>query len=235
MRSIGAHFKYFTQHIDCNCSGCKGFTLIEVVAALFLMAILTAIFGMGLVMAVQSHDFSRTNVHVAQKAELVMNRMSRELMELTDIIAVSGSGDDPFIIYERLTPETPITATRFGLHHNSSANTILLYTDLDSGVSRLDSSVADQGDVLIDGVQSLTLTYYQGIPTWSFGADIQRLSTIDLNLDLERADRTGQTENFNIRIHLRNTNNFGGAAPTTNPASRDDYSCFIKLLIGNST
>jgi prepilin-type N-terminal cleavage/methylation domain-containing protein len=47
--------------------GRKGFTLVEVIAALALLGVLTAVFGMGIVAAARSFTFSRENVLVAQK------------------------------------------------------------------------------------------------------------------------------------------------------------------------
>ena len=211
----------------------NGFTVLEVLLALFLTGILTAIFGMGLVAAVQSYDFSRNNAHIAQKAQLAMARMSRELMELIDIVAVSGDGDEPHIIYERLVDGNPPAVMRFGIHHHPGDNTIRLYTDLNTGETSLDGSTIDQGDPLIDDVAGLSLEYMQGASDWTLNTaddNIQLLSSVHLTLTLNRPDNPSQTQAFNTIIHLRNNNNFGGTAPTTTPESREDYSCFIDTL-----
>lgn len=212
-----------------------GFTLLEIVMALLLMGMLTAIAGMGLVLAVENNEFSRTNVHLAQKAQLAMARMSRELMELTAIHEVSGEGVDPYIIYDRMVEGRTPPTVRFGIHHYVEDGTILLYTDLGTDVTVLNSGTADQGDILIDGVNSLTLSFFQGLSEWSYGADIQLLSTINLGISLARPDKPGGFQDFDTTIHLRNTNNFGGASPTTTPVVRGDYSCFIRTLMGNLT
>jgi prepilin-type N-terminal cleavage/methylation domain-containing protein len=211
-----------------------GFTLLELVVSLFLMGLLTAIFGLGIVHAVEGYQFSRTNVHLAQKSQLAMARMRRELMELTDIVAVSGAGEDPFIIYERLVQGNTPSVARLGIHHHRASATIRLYTDLSPAVTHLDDSTIDQGDLLIDGVDSLSLAFFQGEDPWSPGNDLQLLSTIGLDITLARPDKPGATQDFQTRIYLRNTNNFGGAAPTTTPVSRADYNCFIHALLWDS-
>ena len=71
-------------------AGCNGFTLLELVVSLLLLGLLTAIFGLGLVGAMQSHEFSRGNAQLTQKAHLAMKRISRELSELTEIETVSN-------------------------------------------------------------------------------------------------------------------------------------------------
>lgn len=218
--------------------GHAGITLLEVVIALFLMGILSAIFGMGLVGAVQSYEFSRTNTHIAQKAQLAMTRMSRELMELSRIIAVSTGENDPFIIYERLEQGNTTALARFGIHHHRGAdgNTIRLYTHLDTNVAALDGSTIDQGDVLIDGVDTFSLEFYLGEDRWLLPTtvpDIQLLSIIDITMTLARTDKPGTSQDFQTRIHLRNTQNFGGANPTLTPVSSGDYSCFISTLPGD--
>ncbi len=207
-----------------------GFTLLEVVVSLILLGMLSAIFGMGLVKALQSHEFSRTNVDIAQKAQLAMTRMRRELSELTDIVAIDGTGDDPYIIYERLVQGHIPPRERFGIHYHQADGMVRIYTDLNPTITSLDAGTIDQGDVLVDGADSLSMNFYQGSATWSMGADIQLLSSIDLNLSLARPDALGQSQSFQTRLHLRNNNNYGGAAPTLDPVSRQDYSCFLDAL-----
>ena len=207
----------------------KGFTLLELIASLVLLGLLTSIFGMGLVAAMQSHEFNRNNVHLAQKSQTALRRISRELMELTAIEAVS-SGGDPFVIYRRTDPSNAQTTVRYGLHFDSASNTLLLYTALDPNITALDGTTTGNGDILINRVGSFMLQYFQGSSPWAWGSDFELLSTIQIDLQLIRPEKPGTMEDFSTVIHLRNTNNFGGAAPTTRPVARDDYSCFIDNL-----
>ena len=209
----------------------SGFTLLELIASLVLLGLLTSIFGMGLVAAMKSHEFSRANVLLTQKAHLALTRISRELMELAEIEAVSSdaAGDDPSMVYRRLLKGSSQAAARFGLHFNRADQTVRLYTNF-TGSPPLGSGTISQGDILVDGVKSFSLNYYQGNTgtAWASGNDFRLLSTIEIVLELMRPENPGQTQDFRTMVHLRNTRNFGGAAPSALPASRDSYSCFIK-------
>lgn len=218
----------------------KGFTLLELIAALVLLGLLSAIFGMGLVAAMQTNAFSRTNVHLSQKAQLAMLRMSRELMELTDIEAVSNTsaGNDPFIIYRRIGPGNTQLPERYGMHYDPGTQNIYLYTDLNPAVSVLDNSTTAGGDVLIDNVRNLALTYYQSPQdtdpngSWTFGTqDLKQLSSIKVELFLNRPDDPLNTQDFSTVVHLRNNDNHGGAPPGNLPATRFEYNCFITSLM----
>ena len=207
-----------------------GFTLLELIASLVLLGLLTAIFGMGLVAAVQSHEFNRNNVHIAQKAQSAIMRLSRELMELTAIEAISTAAGDAFIIYRRTDSTNSRATMRYGLHFDSGSDRLLLYTALDPNITTLNSSTTGNGDVLINRVRNFSLQYYQGSGLWTWGSDFALLSSIRVHLQLNRPENPDVTEDFSTEIHLRNTNNYGGAAPTNRPVSRNDYSCFLNVL-----
>ncbi len=76
-----------------------GFTLIEVVASLLIVGILGAIAGMGLVTGLRGYMQAKENGHLAQKAQIAMARIKRELLEITDVIKVSN-GTEPLIIFD---------------------------------------------------------------------------------------------------------------------------------------
>jgi prepilin-type N-terminal cleavage/methylation domain-containing protein len=210
--------------------GNKGFTLLEIIASLVLLGLITAIFGMGLVAALQSNEFSRSNVQISQKAQLAMMRISRELLELTQIEAVSTASDDPFIIYRRIDPSHDRAFDRYGLHYEPGSGNLLLYTNLSDGITTLNGTTAVNADILIDNVNSFALSYFQGGDPWSWGSDPALLSAIGVTMQLTRPERPTHNHDFSTVVHLRNTENYGGAAPTTRPVSRDDYSCFIKTI-----
>ncbi len=186
-----------------------GFTLIELIASLALLGLLAAIFGMGLVSAVESYDFSRGNTQVAQKSQMAMSRMIRELSESTRIVNLN-IGSDPFIVYERLQEVNGRPATtRWGLHFNSADQRVRLY---ENSPDQLDGATIDQGDVLTDGVQGFSLRYFQGsaeLVAWPFTA---APSTIQITLDMVRPDSpSSQPQHFTTLIYLRNNRNDGGA------------------------
>jgi len=186
-----------------------GFTFIEVLLSLVLMAILASIFGMGLVAAMEGYDFSRANTNVSQKGQLAMARVMRELSELTDIHHIQG---EDTIIYQRIenAPDGRPTLRNFGIQFTSSDHTLRLHTDVDSDSETL---IPDSGHVLVDDVQNFSLQYHQGenLLAWEF--DLNLLSTIQIRLNLNRPDAAGHTQNFVTLVHMRNTDNLGGAAP----------------------
>ncbi len=208
----------------------KGFTVLELIASLVLLGLLTAIFGMGLVAAMQSHEFNRNNVHLAQKSQSALMRISRELMELTAIEAINTGAGDPFIIYRRTDTTNAQATVRYGLHLDTANDNLLLYTALAPTIVTLNGSTSSSGDILINRVKNFSLRYFQGSSLWTWGSDFALLSSIEVNLQLMRPEKPTLTENFTTVIHLRNTNNYGGAAPTSRPVTRDDYSCFIDML-----
>jgi prepilin-type N-terminal cleavage/methylation domain-containing protein len=189
----------------------SGFTLIEMIAALALLALLASIFGMGLVAAVESYDFSRSNVQVAQKGQMAMARMIRELTELTQVLNVN-SGSDPFIVYERIQEVNgrPTTA-RWGLFFDSAAQQVRLYENLSNQLDDTTIDPGDTGDILSDGVQGWSLRYFQGtseLLIWPFATSP---ATMQITLRLARPDSSAHTQDFTTLIHLRNNDNDGGA------------------------
>lgn len=189
-------------------SSCRGFTFIEMIVSLALMAILIAIFGMGLVAAMQSYDFSRGNVEVIQKGQMAMARIIRELTELTAIRGINP--DRHFIIYDRIiqTSDGPSRPVTFCLQYQSGDRRIILYSDVPAGTS--DPSGLE-GNLLTDGVGNLSFQFFQGDEAWEFPADISLLSTIEIRLELIRPDAPGRYHPFKTLVHLRNVDSRGGA------------------------
>lgn len=207
-----------------------GFTLLEVIASIVLIGLIAALMGTGLVAAAKNYEFMRANVHLSQKAQSTMTRISREIMELTLVEAISGTGDHPFIIYHRTDPSNNQETIRYALHYDTTTRTLFLYTGLSSSIVHLDENTTGNGDILANNVNRFALDYYAGSTLWSWGSDPRLLSSVHVDLELTRPDNPSRTFDLSTIIHLRNTNNFGGAAPTSQPASRDDYNCFIKTI-----
>lgn len=184
----------------------SGFTFIEMIASLALLGLLASIFGMGLVAAVESYDFSRSNAQVAQKGQMAMARMTRELTELSRMVNV-GAG--PFIVYDRIEEVNGIpTTNRWGLLFDSAARQVRLYENLDDTDTTIDAG--DTGDVLADSVAALSLRCFQGADEmliWPFTAPV----TIQITLSMDRPDSSAHTQDFTTLIHLRNNDNAGGA------------------------
>jgi prepilin-type N-terminal cleavage/methylation domain-containing protein len=195
-----------------------GFTLIELIVGLILLAILTAVFGLGITGALNVYAISTDNVHLAQKGQMAMARIDRELMELNTIYVRNDT--DPYIIYGNLRG-TGIHAIRL----DSATHRLLLYSDLDTAA--LDPNKADE---LADQVAGFTLAYWQGASPWA-DADLRHLSHIEAHLTLSRPSGLISSDPiFTGRVYLRNTINYGGAAPTVEPPqppTMGTYGCFI--------
>ena len=86
----------------------KGFTLIEVIATLLLVAILAVSVAISLLPMTQGLMQVRDNAAAAQKARLAMARLTRELTTISNVVS-SGSGG---IMYDFLVPAGNWYATR---------------------------------------------------------------------------------------------------------------------------
>lgn len=173
-----------------------GFTLIEVIVSLALLGILAAVFGMGLTAAVESFYFSRNNVLAAQKGQLAMQRLARELTELTAV----QQADADTIVYQRIENNPDPVVKNLKIHYDTAQRAVLLYSDSDAGY------------VLCDQVAGLELQYFSGSDPWGTTDGLQRLSAIELTLELDRPEDAAHPQRFNTLVHPRNTRNVGGAA-----------------------
>ena len=191
-----------------------GFTLIEVIAALLIVGILGAIAGMGIITGMRGYMQTKENAHLAQKSQIAMTRISRELRELTDIIARDDSSD-PWVIFDN--PIGRQALAKIG-------NTLQLYS-LAAGATDLSGAT---GDIIVDQVDSLSITYHSGTnPSWLLSDGIDLLSAVEVDVNLMRMEAGGATLPFSITVNPRNTKNFSGASTTIEPYTAPQYQCFI--------
>jgi prepilin-type N-terminal cleavage/methylation domain-containing protein len=190
----------------------SGFTLIEVIVSLIIVGIMAAIAGMGIVTGTKGYIQTKENVHTSQKAHLAMTRIKRELMELTGIAARDDA--QPWVIFDNPTGRLAIAKV---------ADTLEMYFNLGPTQTTLPAD----GDLLVDNVQSFSINYFKGTNAWQLTDDIDLLSALQATLELTRNDGSGQTISFSTTINPRNTNNFGGAPPTTAPFTAPQYECFV--------
>ena len=196
----------------------KGFTLIEVVASLVIVGIMAAIAGMGIVTGTRGYLQTKENAHIAQKGQVAMNRVHRELMELTGITAVNTT--DPYVIFDNPT----------GRQAFELAGGNLRLHQLGTSATDLSGST---GDVLSDQVAVFTIDYFKGSAAWTVGEDIELLSAITVSLGLQRTEGSANAVTFTTTIQPRNTNNFGGLPPdTTEPPTLREYGCFVASAAG---
>ena len=202
-----------------------GFTLVEVIASLLIVGILGAIAGMGIVTGLRGYMQAKENGHLAQKAQIALTRINRELMELTDVIA-RDDGADPWVVFDNRL---------LGRQAIAKVGAELQLFKLSAGATNLSGAT---GDTLIDQVDSLSIQYFKGQnPDWVIGDDIDLLSTVELNFVLRRKEgREGLagTVPFSTVVNPRNTANFGGAPTTTEPVTAKQYQCFISTTASGS-
>jgi prepilin-type N-terminal cleavage/methylation domain-containing protein len=138
----------------------SGFTLIEIIVTLVLAGIMATLGGMFLVQAIRGYMMVQGNTQISQQAQLAMTRIGREIMEMQDMTADG-------------------TATTLSVAHVAGNRTL----GLDDGKIKINSTggALSGGDILLDNVQNLTLTYWSGNPpasssTWPVANDLQLLA-----------------------------------------------------------
>ncbi|RQD63148.1 MAG: type II secretion system protein [Desulfonatronovibrio sp. MSAO_Bac4] len=62
----------------------QGFTLIEIIAVMLLVGVLSAVAGFGLITGVQGYLMASENAAIAQKTQMAMTRISREIRECSN-------------------------------------------------------------------------------------------------------------------------------------------------------
>ena len=173
---------YNTKQINSE----SGFTLVEIIVSLLLAAIIFSIAGIGIITGTQSYIFSMENAHTAQKAQIAMTRINRELMELVDISNASGS----FIEFETVSQDT----RKIGLDGN--------YVKIAQGADPIGN-----GDILVDNVEAdgFLITCKKDDQNWIQGADnINLLTSIEFELKFVRSDVSSGTITFSTTVCPRN-------------------------------
>jgi prepilin-type N-terminal cleavage/methylation domain-containing protein len=146
----------------------SGFTLIEIIVTLVLAGIMATLGGMFLVQAIRGYMMVQGNTQISQQAQLAMTRIGREIMEMQDMTADG-------------------TATTLSVAHVAGNRTL----GLDDGKIKINSTggALSGGDILLDNVQNLTLTYWSGNPpasssTWPVANDLQLLAAVDIDVHM---------------------------------------------------
>lgn len=71
----------------------KGFSLVEMIAVLMIVGIVTAIGGLGLTRITQGYLLGKANVDNLQNAELVMNRVLKEWIQIGNAATIQSGGN----------------------------------------------------------------------------------------------------------------------------------------------
>ena len=171
------------------------------VISIALVGIIASVAGMGIVTWVQGYMFTRENIDISQKAQLVTNRITREFMELSDID--SDNCTDVCIIY-KIETESEYNRS-IGLNNNNLELRISPDSNCDCDTP---------GHVLADRVGRFQLQYEDqaGSITSSPPADFSDLYAIIINFTLNRKDEN-PGNNFTFAINPRNNGNLNGPDP----------------------
>lgn len=167
----------------------RGFTLIEIVVSLLIASILASIAAMGIVQGTSAFVFVRDSAAMSQKAQVALNRLTKEFTNLKEVTGVAGSAPSytgaTITILKEGEPVSRVIAT--------------------SG-----ASVTIDGHALVDTVSSFSLGLKKDDQSdWTI-ADLSReIVTVEITLALTTT--AGETVTFINKLSPRYNENTGGA------------------------
>lgn len=175
----------------------SGFTLLEIVVSMILFSILASLAGMWLVMGAQGYRMTRENVVVSQKARLAMNRLSRELTEMSDLDVAGSTGScivyrvDPLSTFYRV-----VTLEGTGLVLKANASGDCSCTTCDGANTYMMS----------DQVSGFQVTYESQDGSVSTTPPVfAELAAVHVSFDMTRTDGESLTHTFGFSVNPRNT------------------------------
>jgi prepilin-type N-terminal cleavage/methylation domain-containing protein len=167
----------------------SGFTLVEVIAVLVLVGLLALIAGMGIVKGVEGYLFARENLVLSQKAQFSLARLRLEMNEIRTVNNATAHS---------IEFSTPDGTRKIGLEND--------LIRLAEGATALAG-----GDVLVDGVNSFTLTYRDNAgAVWTTADNVRDLSEIRIDLILDHSVGSTGTISFFTTVNPRNNGNSSG-------------------------
>lgn len=170
----------------------SGFTFIELIASMVIFALMFTIAGMGIVMTAKGYMLTRENAHMAQKAQLALTRLNRELLEMADIVVRNDAL--PYLIYDHVNQRNALAR---------DGNTLRLFSNL--GAQTTLPALTD-GDILVDEVKNFSLTFYKGSDPWVSGVDsMADLTAVKIDLEMGRTDVDIENKTFTTSVRPRNT------------------------------
>lgn len=174
----------------------SGFTLLEIVISMVLFSILASLAGMWLVMGAQGYRMTRENVVISQKARLAMNRLSRELTEMSNMNVAGSSGSCiEYRVDELSSYYRAVTL---------SGSRLVLKTDVGADCSCTTCEGANT-HVMTDQVSGFEVTYESRDGSVSATPPVfQELVSVHLSFDMTRADGESLVHSFGFSVNPRN-------------------------------
>ena len=151
--------------ISGNAANKMGFTLIEIIVALVLLALIVLVAGLGLIKGSQGYVFAKQNSETIQKAEIAMARIVKELGACTAINSATA------------------TAVDYETNYGSGA--------VNSTITLSGSAVQINGNTLIDNVTASGLTCYDAVASTTLVA--AKVREVYFTFTVNGADNTPST------------------------------------------
>ncbi|MCA1839674.1 MAG: type II secretion system protein J [Actinomycetota bacterium] len=207
-----------------------GFTLIEVLIAMFLFAILTTVLFTVVLSSANTLTSIRTTTDLNEEARLVMNRMSRELRESENIISVTnpdGPSFDPNATSTAITFDVDFNGN--GLIEPNASDSERLTYNYDRPNRRLLLQTSSQTlPILANNVEAFKLTY----TSRNYDCDQNKDGTVTwLEVDQAPSPCPASAGNSNslLDVELNNINSLTIELTVLTGAKQQDYRTQIDL------
>ncbi|MBU0992868.1 MAG: type II secretion system GspH family protein [Proteobacteria bacterium] len=202
----------------------KGFTFLEIVVTLLLVGIMGAISGMGITQVTRAYLFVRESASLTQDSQLVLNRMSRTIKNLTEIDTDSSDTNSTKLTLTCYRDGKDVTETYY-----SSGTSLRLKTTIDG---------VQTDDLLAENVSNFTLSYIgnrNGTAT-NWLTDKTPANLAKVQIDLSLALTNGTNVPFSISVIPRNIYKPIEPADFSDEyAGLENVSCFISTASGGDT
>jgi prepilin-type N-terminal cleavage/methylation domain-containing protein len=144
----------------------KGFTMIELIASMVVVAIISVVAGMALVHIAGGYTFSKQNAAAAEQGQVALARMAKELSAIQSVSTASAAS----ITYMRTGDANPHTLSW------TAGNPLTL-----------------DGDTLMENITSLQIAYYSynyATNTFTASSYSSATSLIEITVQLKGASDT---------------------------------------------
>jgi prepilin-type N-terminal cleavage/methylation domain-containing protein len=159
----------------------KGFTIIEFVVSMVILAIISLVIGMGFIQMIHGYFIAKGNASTSQNAQIVLARVVKELKSTLSIT----SGDTASITFDSESISSP-------------PKTLVLSLDN----TRQELSLG--GDLLANHVKTFNLSYFDQYDKVSAPAGLSYLpkSTAIIKITLGLSGADNEVATFELRIFL---------------------------------